>query len=92
VVSQFPQHKGRLLGVMNAASSCGWMLGPVLGGFLAERGGVALPFVLVGGAVLSMAPAVHLLLPETLPPKEGVTIRSLRIRPVLKETSSRARS
>ena len=69
-----------------------WMLGPVLGGFLAERGGVALPFVLVGGAVLSMAPAVHLLLPETLPPKEGVTIRSLRIRPVLKETSSRARS
>ena len=86
VVSQFPQHKGRLLGVMNAAGSCGWMLGPVLGGFLAERGGVALPFVLVGGAVLSMAPAVHLLLPETLPPKEGVTIRSLRIRPVLKET------
>ena len=86
VVSQFPQHKGRLLGVMNAAGSLAWVLGPVLGGLLAERGGVSLPFVLVGGAILSMAPAVHLLLPETLPPKEGATIRSLRIRPVLEET------
>lgn len=86
VVSQFPQHKGRLLGVMNAAGSLAWICGPVIGGVLAERGGVALPFVMVGGAILSMAPAVHLLLPETLPPKEGATIRSLRMRLVLRET------
>lgn len=86
VVSGFPQHKGRLLGMMNAANSLAWVLGPVIGGLLAERGGVGLPFVLVGGAILSMVPAVQLLLPETLPPKEGATVGSLRLRPVLKET------
>ena len=86
VVSQFPQHKGRILGAMNAAGSLAWVLGPVLGGLLAERGGITLPFVLVGGAIISLAPAVHLLLPETMPPKPGATLSSLRLRPVLSET------
>jgi MFS family permease len=86
VVSQFPQHKGRILGAINTAMSLAWMTGPVLGGLLAERGGIGLPFVLVGGSLLALAPTVHFLLPETRPPLPGVTLSSLRLRPVLADT------
>lgn len=96
VVAKFPQHKGRMLGAINTASSLAWMAGPVVGGILAERGGIVLPFVLVGGYLLALAPIIHYMLPETRPPiiisptqeesKMTTTLSSFKLKPILKET------
>ena len=86
VLSLYPKHKGRLLGALNAAGALAWILGPALGGFLAERAGIGLPFVLVGGILLATAPAIHWLLPETQPPAPGTSVASLRFRALLDGT------
>jgi MFS family permease len=94
VVAKFPQHKGRMIGAINTATSLAWMAGPVVGGILAERGGIVLPFVLVGGYLLALAPIIHYMLPETrLPiiPQESkltTTLSSFKLRPILKETKA----
>ena len=97
VVAKFPQHKGRMLGAINTATSLAWMAGPVVGGILAERGGIVLPFVLVGGYLLALAPIIHYTLPETrspppppiiISPQESkmTTLSSFQLKPILKET------
>jgi MFS family permease len=94
VVAKFPQHKGRMIGAINTATSLAWMAGPVVGGILAERGGIVLPFVLVGGYLLALAPIIHYMLPETrLPiiPQESkltTTLSSFKLKPILKETKA----
>ena len=87
VVAKFPQHKGRMLGAINTATSLAWMAGPVVGGILAERGGIVLPFVLVGGYLLALAPIIHYMLPETRSPQSKMTtLSSFQLKPILKET------
>ena len=98
VVAEFPRHKGRMLGAINTATSLAWMAGPVVGGILAERGGIVLPFVLVGGYLLALAPIIHYMLPETRSPpppppiitspqeSKTTTLSSFRLEPILKET------
>jgi MFS family permease len=98
VVAKFPQHKGRMIGAINTATSLAWMAGPVVGGILAERGGIVLPFVLVGGYLLALAPIIHYMLPETRPPiipiispqesKLTTTLSSFKLQPILKETKA----
>ena len=67
VVAQYPQHVGKLLGTAHAVGALGFAAGPMLGGLLAERGGAALPFVLIGSVLIASGP-VFSLLPETKPP------------------------
>lgn len=42
-----PQERGRAMGLVMAGSSFGVILGPFLGGWLYERGGIRLPFLFV---------------------------------------------
>ena len=65
VVGRYPEHTGLLLGTTQAIGLLAFAGGPMLGGLLAERGGVALPFVLIGTVLLASAP-LFWLLPETL--------------------------
>jgi MFS family permease len=85
VVNKFPLHRGRIMGGMQSAGALAFVLGPVLGGFLAERGGIALPFVLVGATCFATVPLIQLLLPETRPPPPGSSLSSLELRPVIDE-------
>lgn len=77
-VSKFPLHKGKLLGTFHATSSLAYVIGPAIGGMLAERGGMGLPFVLLGSAILATAP-LYALLPETRP--ATASISSIRLGP-----------
>ena len=82
VVNRFPSHKGRIMGVRMAAVTLAWVAGPVLGGYLGEAGGIGLPFMLVGGAILGTVPLMQRLLPETPPAVPG-SDAALRLRPLL---------
>jgi DHA1 family multidrug resistance protein-like MFS transporter len=55
VVGRYPAHIGTLLGTANAIGTLGFAAGPMLGGWLADRGGAALPFVLIGGILIASA-------------------------------------
>jgi len=68
VVGRYPHHIGTLMGVAQATGTLGFAAGPMLGGLLADRGGAALPFVIIGGVLIASAP-VFALLPETRPPR-----------------------
>lgn len=66
VVDKYPDHRGVLLGSMQAAYTLAWAAGPAVGGLVAVRSGsAALPFFLIGGTLLLSAPLYALLLPET---------------------------
>jgi MFS family permease len=57
--------RARYVGVVNGGASLGWVIGPLLGGFLYDRWGFAIPFGMsVGIAVLALVLAA-LTLPET---------------------------
>lgn len=85
VLSKFPHHKGQLVGVMQAGGALAWVLGPALGGYLAEAGGICLPFYLVGGFVLAMVPVQHFLLPETR--NATARLSELRFRPLVSDAT-----
>lgn len=51
-----PSERGRAVGIVMAGSSVAFMIGPTLGGWLYEAGGIRLPFVMV--AILAMFAAV----------------------------------
>jgi len=48
VLAKYPQHSGRLLGVIQALGFLAFAVGPAIGGAIAQRGGPALPFYLLG--------------------------------------------
>ena len=52
-----PAERGRILGLVMSGTSVGFMLGPLLGGWLYEIGGIRLPFVAVGAMALLAAGA-----------------------------------
>ena len=66
VLAKYPEHSGRLLGLIQALGFLAFAVGPAIGGALAQRGGPALPFYLLGAALLLSAP-LKAMLPETLP-------------------------
>lgn len=53
---------GSVVGWSEAGRACGFLLGPVLGGALYEVGGFALPFFVVGGALLTLPAALMLVM------------------------------
>jgi DHA1 family solute carrier family 18 vesicular amine transporter 1/2 len=60
-----PDERGRIMGLAMAGSNLGLMIGPSIGGWLYEAGGVHLPFVTV--AVLSLVSAAGFLWIEVPP-------------------------
>lgn len=53
---------GSVIGWSEAGRACGFLLGPVLGGALFEVGGFALPFFVVGSALLTLPFALMLVM------------------------------
>ena len=80
-----PDERGRMSGIVMSGTSIAFMVGPSIGGWLYEMGGIRAPFLLV--AALSAAVAlgfVWLDVPPALAASERVPIRAvLRSRPVL---------
>ena len=66
VVDRYPHRQGVLLGSIQAIGMLGFAIGPAVGEVLAERGGVRLPYVLIGGGLLASA-GLYALLPESRP-------------------------
>jgi multidrug resistance protein len=79
-----PDERGRVMGLVMSGTSFGVMIGPSIGGWLYELGGVELPFMAVAAAALALAIAFLFVRPPA--PREGSTpvpfAQVLRIRPV----------
>ncbi len=61
-----PQRKPRLFSLLNVALNMGWVVGPLMGGYLAEYGGdYAIPFVMAALLALVNLAAVAIGLPAT---------------------------
>jgi multidrug resistance protein len=79
-----PEERGRVMGYVMSGTSFGIMVGPSLGGWLYEAGGLALPFQFVAALALVCAAGFALLQPE--PPgdrRAGPSIWAVvRVRPV----------
>ena len=58
-----PEDRGRVMGYVMSGASFGIMVGPSIGGWLYEAGGVALPFECVSGLALACAVGFALLRP-----------------------------
>jgi DHA1 family solute carrier family 18 vesicular amine transporter 1/2 len=56
-----PPERGRATGIVMAGSSFAFMIGPSLGGWLYELGGIRLPFVIVAGLAMVAAVACGML-------------------------------
>ena len=56
-----PRERGRVMGLVMAGSNLGFMLGPTIGGWLYEAGGVLLPFLSVAALALIGAAGFQLL-------------------------------
>jgi DHA1 family solute carrier family 18 vesicular amine transporter 1/2 len=64
-----PEDRGRVMGYVMSGTSVGFMLGPAVGGWLYETGGIELPFLVVAGLSLLCAIAFAML----VPPREELT-------------------
>jgi DHA1 family solute carrier family 18 vesicular amine transporter 1/2 len=56
-----PSERGRATGIVMAGSSFAFMVGPSLGGWLYELGGIRLPFIIVAGLAMGAAVACAVL-------------------------------
>ena len=73
-----PDDRGRVMGLVMSGANFGFMIGPMLGGWLYEAGGISLPFVtLAGGAVLVGLGFLWLRLPDTHGVREAVPTRDI---------------
>ncbi|HKT54980.1 MAG TPA: MFS transporter [Caulobacteraceae bacterium] len=61
-----PQQRTTGYGLLQAAQGLGWAIGPVVGGFLVDSGGVRSPFWIAAGLSLANAIFGLLILPESL--------------------------
>jgi predicted MFS family arabinose efflux permease len=80
-----PEARGRVTGIILGGTSVAYMVGPSLGGYLYEIGGIRLPFLFVTGlAVLTAAAFAALSLPEHRASREAVPVlRLLRDRQIM---------
>jgi multidrug resistance protein len=70
-----PAERGRVMGFVMSGTSFGLMIGPTLGGWLYESGGVALPFITVAGFSAGAAAGfVWLRLPPVHAEREAVPL------------------
>jgi predicted MFS family arabinose efflux permease len=70
-----PEARGRVTGIILGGTSVAYMVGPSIGGWLYEIGGVRLPFLFVTGmAVLTAAAFAALRLPDHRASREAVPI------------------
>jgi multidrug resistance protein len=70
-----PAERGRVMGLVMSGTTFGFMIGPTLGGWLYETGGMRVPFL--GVALLAMAGAVGFLwlrIPSTHAEREAVPV------------------
>jgi len=70
-----PHERGRVTGIVMAGASFGFMIGPSIGGWLYEMGGIKLPFVTVAIMSLVAAAAIAWLhIPDTHAQREHVPV------------------
>ncbi len=76
-----PDERGRVMGLVMSGANFGFMIGPTLGGWLYEAGGISLPFMtLAAAAVLLGLGFSWLRLPDTHSVRETVSTRdTLRV-------------
>jgi multidrug resistance protein len=69
-----PSERGRVMGFVMAGSNLGFMIGPTLGGWLYEMGGIRLPFLVVAAfGVVAAAGLAWMKPPERAPgPQSGL--------------------
>jgi multidrug resistance protein len=73
-----PDERGRVMGLVMSGANFGFMIGPTLGGWLYETGGIRLPFMtLAGAAVLVGLGFLWLQLPDTRTVGEAVPTRDI---------------
>lgn len=73
-----PDERGRVMGLVMAGSGFGFMIGPTIGGWLYEWGGVRLPFLVVAGASLVACAAFLVIgVPDHRAPRERVPFAAL---------------
>jgi len=73
-----PSERGRVMGLVMSGSNLGFMLGPSIGGWLYERGGPALPFILVSGLSVLVAGGLALMRSQaTASPRDAQSFASL---------------
>ena len=58
-----PEDRGRVMGYVMSGTSVGVMLGPSIGGWLYEAGGIRLPFLFVSGLALACAAGFFVMTP-----------------------------
>jgi DHA1 family solute carrier family 18 vesicular amine transporter 1/2 len=80
--------RGRAMGLAMAGSSLGFIIGPLLGGWLYELGGIRLPFLVVAGLA-----AVDLIVFASVTPRTGNTaaVRRLDVAIAARSTDRRLR-
>jgi DHA1 family solute carrier family 18 vesicular amine transporter 1/2 len=79
-----PHERGRVTGIILGGSSLAYMIGPSLGGWLYELGGIRLPFFFVTAmGVLTFAGFIWLKLPEHRAPHEQLPIARLLRHPAV---------
>jgi MFS family permease len=73
-----PAERGRVMGFVMSGANFGFLIGPTLGGWLYETGGVALPFLaLAGAAALTGLGFAWLRLPDSHRAREVVPTRDI---------------
>ncbi len=73
-----PSERGRAMGLVMAGSNAGFMIGPSIGGWLYERGGMELPFLTTAAmAALAAAGFVWLKPPSTKAVREPLSLTTV---------------
>jgi DHA1 family solute carrier family 18 vesicular amine transporter 1/2 len=79
-----PEERGRVMGLVMAGSGFGFMIGPSIGGWLYEMGGMRLPFLSVAAAsVVVLAAFLVVPLPDHRATREPVPVTALVRVPVV---------
>jgi DHA1 family tetracycline resistance protein-like MFS transporter len=66
-----PEHRAKNFGLLTSAFSCGFLVGPTLGGFLGDMN-IRLPFLVAAGLTALNWFYGLLILPESLPPERRI--------------------
>ena len=73
-----PEERGRVTGIILGGTSLAYMIGPSLGGWLYELGGIRMPFLAVTGmGVLTLIGFLWVRLPDHRAPREHLPIAQL---------------
>jgi multidrug resistance protein len=80
-----PDERGRVVGVVMSASNLGVIVGPSLGGWLYELGGIRLPFLAVAGAAALTTVALLLIrIPDRTAARGAPMVRILKHRAIVR--------